>query len=149
MAFSLETIDAAVLAYLRTTVFPGQTVHEQAVADDTLLERGPNGAVIPYVTYAMGDLQQWGSHSFTGPMGDDYVFPIHLKIVVPGDGVGVGKKLYANCISRMLGVGFAWAGEIKKRAGGLQFPIKKSDGSVEAIVFPVSFGLDIQLSMSA
>lgn len=149
MSFSLEDIWADLETFLDDTVFPGQTVHEQAISDTTILERFTSGAVKPYVAVQYGDLQPWRSTSFLGPMGDDYVLPVYLKIVVAGDesstGVPLGKTLYAQCIRRFLGASFDWAGQIRKRAGGSQIPIKKSTGAVEALMIPVSFGIVLQL----
>ncbi|MCK9603250.1 MAG: hypothetical protein M0R66_02700 [Candidatus Omnitrophica bacterium] len=150
MSFSLDDIYADLDSFLNDTVFPGQAVHEQAVSDITVLERFASGAVKPYIAVQYGDLQQWGSTSFVGPMGDDYVLPVYLKIVVAGDesatGIPLGKQLYSQCIQRFLGASFDWAGQIRKRAGGAQIPIKKSTGAVEALVIPVSFGIVIQLT---
>lgn len=102
------------------------------------------------MAYMVGDIQPWGSRSFTGPRGDDYVLPIYIKIVVAGgqsqSGIPTGAALYDRCLSRFLGASFDWAGQIRKRAGGSMFPIKKSDGATEAVVFPVSFGLVVQLN---
>lgn len=150
MSFSLLDIQEDVDTFIRDVVFSGQPVHEQAVEDLTILERMPNGKVRPYVAYLTGDIQPWGSRSFCGPRGDDYVLPVYFKIVVAGDntptGIPLGKQLAARCIDRFLGANFDWAGQVRKRAGGSMFPIKKSDGSTEAIVFPVSFGLTVQLN---
>lgn len=150
MSFSLEDIWADVATFLKVTVFPGQPVHEQAISDTTILERFANGSVKPYVAVQYGPIQPWGSTSFVGPMGDDYMLPIYLKIVVAGDesptGIPLGKTLYSRTIQRLLGKSFDWAGQIRIRVGGDQLPIPSSTGAVEAVVFPVSFALGIQLA---
>ncbi len=147
MSFSITTLRADIHTALDTVVFPGQTVYKQSIPDTTILSRTSNGLVEPYVSYALGDLQQWGATSMIGARGDDYVLPLYLKIAVPGsdDGISIGEQLYDRCINLFLGQKFDGAGEIRKRAGGSQFPIKKTDGSIEAIIFPVSFGIVTQL----
>ena len=149
MSFSLEVVDTSILNLLRTTVFPGQSVIEQAVVDSTTLVRGPNGVIKPYIAYSTGDLMPIGPRSFAGPGGDSYRLPIHLKIVVPGDGVKTGKKLYWRALQYFLASDHPWASEVRKTVGGSQIPIKKSDGSIEAIVFPAGFSVNVQLSDSA
>lgn len=148
MGFSLEEIRADVDAYLKDQVFPGQPVHIQSVEDDEILEHDAAGKVLPYIAYQLGDIQQWGSKSFVGPMSDDYVWPLYIKIVVAStpQGKDIGAQLYSRCLQRFLGVSFPWAGQVRKRAGGSMFPLVKSPGSTSAVVFPASFGLLIQLA---
>lgn len=153
MSFSLSDIRADLNTFLDGTVFPGQTLYQQAISDTTILENFANGSVKPYVAVQYGDIQPWGSTSFVGPMGDDYMLPIYLKIVVAGDqsetGVPLGQLLYDRCIQRFLGAHFDWAGQIRKRVGGDSIPIKSDTGAIEAMVFPVSFALGIQLAQVA
>ena len=151
MTFSLSTLRSGIDTYLKNTVFPGQKVYKQAVADTTILQTDSAGVVKPYVSYALGDLQQWGSTSMIGARGDDYVLPLYLKIVVPGSDAGIliGEALYDRCIDLFLGHKFTASGAVRKRAGGSQFPLTKADGATEAIVYPVSFGIVTQLRTTA
>lgn len=148
MSFSLSLIRADIDEFLKETVFPGQTVYKQSISDTTILGRDAAGKVIPYVAYQAGDLEPWGSETFAGAAHDDYALPLYIKIVVPGNqaGIDTGESLYDKCIQRFLGVSFPWAGNIRKRLGGVSFPLRKSDGSTEAVVFPVSFRILVQLA---
>jgi len=141
--FSLDVIEQDVLDFLVTTVFPGQEVVEEAIPDIQTLKRTATGAVNPYVVVQLGDPQPWGSYSFMGPRGDDYSLPVYIQIVVPKP--SIGRSLRSRAIDLFLGASFEWAGEVRKRVSGGQFPIKNSDGAVEAYLYPASFGLLIQL----
>lgn len=151
MSFSITQLRADVDSYLRTTVFPGQTVYKQSIEDTEILERDPTGEVVPYVSYATGHVQQYGARSMIGARGHDYVFPIYLKIVVPGssDGVDIGEALSDRCTNLFIGADFDWSGEVRTRVSGVQFPIRKSDGGTDAVVFPLSFAITTQLTETA
>jgi len=141
--FSLDVIEQDVLDFLTTTVFPGQEVVEEAIPDIRTLKRTATGAVDPYVVVQLGDTQPWGASSFVGPRGDDYSLPVYLQMVVPVP--SIGRKLRSRAIDLFLGASFDWAGAVRKRVSGGQFPIKNSDGAVEAYLYPASFGILIQL----
>lgn len=148
--YSLSQIKDDIDDFLRTEIFPGQTVYAQSMGDDTILEPiGTSSRFKPYVARQFGDIQQWGATSFAGAIGDDYVLPLYLKVVVNNDGssagIPTGEKLSDMATMKMLGASFEWTGEIRKRLSGVQTPIEKG-GSVMAIAFPLSFGLLIQLS---
>lgn len=144
MAFSLDQIEEDILAYLDTTVFPGQEVVEQAIPDINTVQRDALGKIKPYVTVQIGDIQPWGSTSFVGPRGDDYVLPLYLQVVSPVP--RTGRRIRSRGIDVFLGASFDWAGQIRKRVSGGQMPITNSDGAVECYIYPLSFGIVIQLA---
>lgn len=142
--YSLEQIETEVLEYLDEEVFPGQSVIEQAIPDLETVVRRANGSIAPYVAVELGDIQPWGSRSFVGPQGDDYVLPIYLRIVA-GD-PAIARRLRTRGVQLFLGATFDWAGDMRKRNSGGMFPMKNSDGAVECYIAPASFGIVVQLS---
>lgn len=144
MVFSLEQIQEDILTYLDTVVFPAEEVVEQAIPDINTVKRNGSGLIDPYVVVQIGDIQPWGSTSFVGPRGDDYVLPLYLQVVSPIP--KLSRRLQNQAIDRFLGASFPWAGQIRKRVSGGQMPITNSDGTVECYINPVSFGIVVQLA---
>lgn len=145
MAFSL-TKTRKDIEDLVKQVFNGVDVYRQAVADDTILQHLSDGSVKPYVTYEVAHIQQEGRTSFAGPMNDDYVIPLRLKIVVAANekewGIPLGEELYDTGVRGILGHTFEWSGSVRARNYGLvNYPIKKSDGTPAAMVFPLNFAV--------
>lgn len=141
--FSLDKIEADILEALDEDVFPGQEVVEQAYEDTKTLLLNAAGDITPYIAVQFGDLQPWGSTSFVGPRGDDYVIPLYLLCVAPTPAIARGLR--NRGIDLFLGQSFEWAGQIRKRVGGGIYPMKKSDGTTSAYIAPLSFGLVCQL----
>lgn len=143
MPFSLTYVEDQIIASLREDIFPNHDVYEQAIPDIQTVERSSTGEVVPYITFQLGDPQPWGTTSFVGPRGDDYVLPVMWQAIVPTP--ADGRALRGMGLDRFLGLSFDWAGQIRKRVSGGQFPLKNSDGAVEAYIFPASFGIVTQL----
>lgn len=144
MPFSLDTIADDIFDYLREDIYTIQPVYDQAIPDIQTIQRDETGRIPNYVTVQIGDIQPWGSTSFIGAQGDDYVLPIRWQVVSPDP--GIARKIAHRGVHLFLGASFAWAGQIRKRNSGDMYPLKNSDGSVECYVFPVSFGLVVQLA---
>jgi len=145
MSFSITSIQEDVLDFMRDTVYPDQDVIEQALDDELKVESNTLGQINPYVSLTFGDLQAWGATSFAGPRGDDYTLPLYLRIVAPTPEIA---RLGSNrAIEKFLGAKFDWAGNIRKRAGGIIFPLKQADGSTQAYIAPVSFGLMVVVAL--
>lgn len=143
--FSLEQIEQEVIDSLKNDVFPGQDVYEEAVPDNLEMVRRPvSGQLIPYVTIQVEDTQPWGSRSFMGPMGDDYVLPVRYQVIAPTP--EIGRQLRSFALQRFLGLSFDWAGQIRKRVSGGSLTMKNSDGAVECYIYPASFGIVVQLA---
>lgn len=143
MTFSLEQIEEDIIAFLDTTVFTNQETVEQAIPDIETVLRDSTGRVKPYVAYQLGDPQPWGSTSFMGPRGDDYMLPIYLRIVTPTP--KIGRQLRSMGIDKFLGASFEWAGQIRKRVSGGVFPLTNSSGAVECYITTASFAIGVQL----
>jgi len=141
--FSLEQIQENVLTFVDDTVFPAQTVVEQAMPTTGTLIRTANGLVDPYVAIEFGNLQPWGSTSMIGPRGDDYVLPIRLYCVAPF--AKTARQLSNKGYDAMIGASFDWAGQLRVRSFGITFPLRNED-AVEAYVAVLSFGLVVQLA---
>lgn len=145
MTFSISVVKADVLDYLDEEVFPGQPVHLQTIADTTILERNSAGKVKPYVAVQIGDIRYSGNETFGGVRSADYIVPIKGKIVVSGTDYAIGDTLRDQFYNRFYGVKFDWAGNIRPLSGiAGEFPLRKSDGSTEAIILPFGVGIVTQ-----
>lgn len=143
MPFSLTVTEQKIIDFIRDTVFPAYDCYEEAVPDIDTLKRDTNNELVPYITFQIGDPQPWGSSSFAGPRGDDYSLPVRWQAVVPEP--PMGRAIRGMGIDKFLGASFPWAGNIRKRVSGGQFPLKSSDGAVEAYLYPASFGIVVQM----
>lgn len=142
MAYSLDQIQSNAEAALKAIV-PAQQVDEKAVPDIKQVAFNANGSFDPFITYQFGDLQPWGPTSFTGPLGDDYVMPWRIQVTAPT--MDLARRIGNQVLFGVLGQSFAWAGQVRKRVSGAIYPLHNSDGSSEAFIMPMSFGLVVQL----
>lgn len=142
MTFTLDTIPEAFLQFLREQM-GGIQIEEQAIPDIDTLERDPAGKVPYYICVQFADEIPEGGKSFIGPWGDDYVMPVYIQVVGP---VAPNTRKIANRLKRIaLGWRTEYSSELRKRALGRIFPLTNSDGATEAYVYPVSFGIPLQL----
>lgn len=119
-----------------------QPIVEQGIPDITTVRRNGVGDIEPYIAVQFGDLQQGSSYSMVGPRGDDYVLPIYFQCIAPE--VGIARSLQNKLLDVMLGAGFPWSGNVRKRPGGGMFTMTNSNSATEAYTFPASFGLLVQ-----
>lgn len=145
MAFSLDTTQAEILAYLDAQFV--QPVIEQGIPDTQTVRRNTAGAIDPYIAVSFGMPVQQGSRGFSGAFHDDYVLPLYGVVIAPTP--EIARELGNKFVRVFLGKGFSWAGEVRQRSGGPMFPMVQSSGATEAYAFPVSFGLLMQLSLEA
>lgn len=142
MTFSLDDIPDEFLAYVREEMGSLQ-IEEQSTPDVDTLQRDAAGRVPFYICVQFGDEEQAGARSFIGPWGDDYVMPVYAQVVGPQ---ARNTRLLANKLKRvMLGWTSEYSSEVRKRVTGHIFPLTNSDGATEAYVYPVSFGVPLQL----
>ena len=139
MSNNLESIQDAVIAVIES--MPQASV-EQAVPDTATVLRNAAGAVEPYIAYQFGDIQEGETRNFAGPRHDDYQMPLYIMIVAPTP--AIARKVYNRLMDKLLGSTFPYTGNIRKRPGGMTWPILASSGAVEAYIFPASFSLLIQ-----
>lgn len=118
-----------------------QPVVEQGIPDIETVRR-VNGAIEPYIAVQFGDLQQGSTYSMVGPRGDDYVLPIYFQCIAPS--VKIARQLQNKVLDTMLGAGFPWSGNVRKRPGGGMFSMTNSNSATEAYTMPASFGLTVQ-----
>lgn len=119
-------------------------VEEQAIPDIATVKRNAAGAIVPYIAYQFGDLQQGYRFNMASVRGDDYIMPIYTQAVGPTP--KIAREGANAIIGLLLGATFDWTGNIRKRPGGGMFPIVSTNGATEAYMFPASFGLLIQLA---
>ena len=119
-----------------------QPIVEQGVPDISTVKRNLAGDIDPYIAIQFGDLQQGRATSMVGPRGDDYILPIYVQCIAPE--VGIARELQNKILDVMLGAGFPWSGNVRKRPGGGMFTMTNSNSATEAYTFPASFGLTVQ-----
>lgn len=120
-----------------------QPVVEQGIPDiNTVRRHETTGEIEPYIAVQFGDLQQGSSRSFVGPRGDDYIMPIYFQCIAPE--AGTARGLQNKLVNVLLGEGFPWSGNVRKRPGGAMFPMTNSNSATEAYTAPSSFGLLVQ-----
>lgn len=119
-----------------------QPIVEQGVPDISTVKRNGVGDIDPYIAVQFGDLQQGRATSMVGPRGDDYILPIYVQCIAPE--VGIARELQNKILDVMLGAGFPWSGNVRKRPGGGMFTMTNSNSATEAYTFPASFGLTVQ-----
>lgn len=119
-----------------------QPIVEQGIPDISTVKRNLAGEIDPYIAIQFGDLQQGRATSMVGPRGDDYILPIYVQCIAPE--VGIARKLQNKILDVMLGAGFPWSGNVRKRPGGGMFTMTNSNSATEAYTFPASFGLTVQ-----
>lgn len=140
MPSNIEGIQQAILNALESQ-FP-QPVVEQGIADAETVLRNAHGGIDPYIAIQFGDLQQGRGFSFAGPRGDDYILPMYFQCIAPTPALARG--LQNRLVDMMLGRGFSWAGQVRKRPGGGMFSMTNSNNATEAYTMPASFGLLVQ-----
>ncbi|QDK01307.1 tail terminator [Microbacterium phage WaterT] len=119
-----------------------QPIVEQGVPDISTVKRNGVGDIDPYIAVQFGDLQQGRATSMVGPRGDDYILPIYVQCIAPE--VGIARQLQNKILDVMLGAGFPWSGNVRKRPGGGMYTMTNSNSATEAYTFPASFGLTVQ-----
>lgn len=135
-----ETQDQILAILDAATVFP---VEEHAIPDVSSVPRDPTGGILPYIAVQFGDLIPDGATSFGGARADDYILPVYLQVVAakPRD-----SRHGANQMTDVfLGASFPASGQVRKRVAGAQFPMENTAGGVEAYIFPLAFGVPVQL----
>lgn len=146
MAFSLDSIQEDILAYLGTEM--PQPIIEQAIPGPETVIRNEQGLIDPYVALQFGDIQPLaGGKSFVGPRGDDYWMGVYCQSIAPRP--DIARKVSNKLVDVFLGMTFDWAGSVRKRSGYGMFPISTSTGATEAYEFPTFFQLLIQIGNEA
>ena len=135
-----ELIQEAILTALDTAL--AQEVVEQAIPDSQTVKRDASGKIKPYVAIQFGDLQQGVSRSFVGPRGDDYVLPVYVQAVAPT--AKSARQIINKVRNVLLGADYPWSGNVRKRAGGMMYPVAATNAATEAYVSPASFGVVMQ-----
>lgn len=139
----MPTIDQTqeeILSLLRSQF--AQEIVEQGIPDIRTVRRNAANEIDPYIAIQFGDLQQGRGTSMVGPRGDDYILPIYFQCIAPE--VGIARGLQNKVLDVMLGAGFPWSGNVRKRPGGGMFTMTNSNSATEAYTFPASFGLTVQ-----
>lgn len=142
MANSLTATQEAVAAHLKA--INGFKWHNIGIPDgETVIK--DNNSVRPYYAYQFGDLQAAGSENMANPFNDDYILPIYIQAVAAsGD---IVDRMVADVTFGFIGQDFPpYAGSVRKRPGGMLWPIKSSNGATQAYASAMSFGLLIQLT---
>lgn len=120
-----------------------QPIVEQGIPDiNTVRRNSVTGEIEPYIAIQFGDLQQGRGMSFAGPRGDDYVMPIYAQCIAPE--AKTARQLQNKLVDVLLGEGFPWSGNVRKRPGGGMYPMTNSNSATEAYTSPSSFGLLVQ-----
>lgn len=135
-----ELIQEAILTALDSAL--AQEVVEQAIPDAQTVKRDSSGNIKPYVAIQFGDLQQGVGRSFAGPRGDDYILPVYVQAVAPT--AKIARQIINKVRNVMLGADYPWSGNVRKRSGGMLYPINASNSATEAFVSPASFGVVMQ-----
>lgn len=144
MSFSITVVKAEIDEFIRETVYPNIPVYLQSIADTTIMYR-TDGQLDPYVAYQVGDIRYAGNETFGGVRSADFRLPIKAKIVVSGTEYAIGDEMRDRFYNRFYGASFNWAGEIRPMEGiSGEFPLRKSDGSTEAIVLTMGVGIVTQ-----
>lgn len=141
MASTIGITQAEMLALLDAEFV--QPIVEQGIPDSNTVRRNATtGEIEPYIAIQFGDIQQQGARSFVGPRGDDYVMPLYAQCIAPE--AGVARGLQNKLVNVLLGEGFPWSGNVRKRPGGAMFTMTNSNSATEAYTAPSSFGLLVQ-----
>lgn len=141
MASTIGITQAEMLALLDAEFV--QPIVEQGIPDiNTVRRNATTGEIEPYIAIQFGDIQQQGARSFVGPRGDDYVMPLYAQCIAPE--AGVARGLQNKLVNVLLGEGFPWSGNVRKRPGGAMFTMTNSNSATEAYTAPSSFGLLVQ-----
>ena len=69
--------------------------------------------------------------------------PVYMQSVGPDP--KTARKVSNKVVDKMLGLSVPYGGQVRKRAGGGMYPIISSTGAQEAAVFPISFGIPLQI----
>lgn len=137
---NINGIQEAILSHLKSAF--AQPIIEQGIPDIDTVLRNETGDIEPYIAIQFGDLQQGRGRSFAGPRGDDYILPMYFQCIAPTP--KIARTLQNKLLDEMLGEGFSWAGQVRKRAGGGMFTMTNSNAATEAYTMPSSFGLLVQ-----
>ena len=140
--FSLQQIQDKILTYV-ATLTPWD-VEERAVPDIKDVPVTKNGSWASFVTVQFGMIQQGRGRSMVGPRGHDYNLPVHIQVT--SETMAEARLIANRIIDGFLGASFDWAGNVQTRVGGSIFPMKNSDGAVEAYMAPLGFGIPVQLA---
>lgn len=141
---NIVEIQDAILEHLDSSL--PQRVVEQSIPDSETVLRDSRGNIQNYVAIQFGDLQvKYRGQGFAGVRNDDYELPVYVQAISPDPRTArviAGSKV----LSSLLGMKQDWTGQIRKRPGGGMWPIISSNQATEAYVFPVSFGVTVQLT---
>ena len=144
MAFTLETVQDDILAYLGSAVV--QDVLEQGFPDIETVPKGPDGKVVPYYSVRFGDTYQSGAGAMAGAYGDDYRLQLTITAVAPTP--EIARRMSNKIVRVFLGKTFDWAGQIRKRWGGGMLSTNASNSATEAYAFPSAFDITVQFAES-
>lgn len=119
---------------------------EIAIPDADTLRRNSKGQIEPYVAFQIQMPQNPIGESFAGVWSADFELPVNLQVVAPTADLsrGIATKLFGS----MLGFGVKHGSGLRPRFGGAVMPIANNDGTVQAYIHPMSFGVKVQLAVS-
>jgi hypothetical protein len=138
---SEESVQEAIIEDLKAALV--EEVYESRYVEAQHLKKTSRGDLIPFYIVDFGDLGQNGARSFVGPRGDDYEIPIYTQAVA---GNPRRARLLANKLNDiLLGNGYAWSGQVRKRmGGGGSLPVNVSSDATEGYATPRTFAVTIQ-----
>lgn len=142
---SLEEVQKDVSDRLITAFV--EPVIEQSWPDPEKLPRDERGNIKPYISYQFGDLQAGRLKNMATNVGDDYELPLY--VLATGPTPEIVRRLANKVVETLLGYSTEWTGQIRKRPGGNMWPIASSDNTVQAMVYPASFGIPIQFHVNS
>lgn len=141
---NIYDVTEAILEYLDTAI--PQDVIEQAVPNPDQVLRDSKGRIKNYVAVQFGDLQvRETGNNLAGVRYSDYDLPIYAQVIA-GTPQIAREIAYKKVLDALTGMDFQWTGEVRKRSGGAMWPLISSNGATEAYMFPVSFGVTVQMT---
>lgn len=141
MVYSLDVSQQNLIDLLKNNF--AQKSYEIAVPEPETLKRNAKGEVDPYIAYQFGNLQDGYSETFAGVVSGD--FWLHFNMQVVASDAALARKISNKMMRVFLGYSETYGGEVKPRLGGVMQSYGNMDGTIAAYVFPVSFGVKIQL----
>ena len=143
MTLNIFDVQEALLSALKSGV--PHRVEELSIPDSDSVLRDSRGKVTPYIAVQVGDLQvDYEGRGLISNRYDDYELPIYIQCVA-GDAKGC-RKMASQVYDALLGYKASWTGQVRKRPGGLMWPLLASNGATEAYMFPTSFAVTVQLA---
>ena len=144
MALNVTEVINAVHTHLTSSL--SVPVYKQGVPDADKLPRDKSGNVPFYIAVQYGT--PWAKakgKTFSGVRFDDYLLPISVQVV--GHDIDTVEEIALDgVLDSMLGFTTQWSSQMEQRAGGSVVPMTQSTASTEAYMFPLGFGLTIQMN---